>query len=49
MIDGILNLELKILMKKKISIVTPTFNEEKNILKLCDEISKEMKNIPVRL
>ena len=31
-------------MKKKISIVTPTFNEEDNILRLCDEISKEMKN-----
>jgi len=31
-------------MKKKISIVTPTFNEEENIYKLCDEISKEMKN-----
>ena len=29
-------------MNKKISIVTPTFNEEANIYRLCDEISKEM-------
>ena len=29
-------------MNKKISIVTPTFNEEANISRLCDEISKEM-------
>lgn len=30
---------------KKISIVTPTFNEESNIEKLCFEISKEMKKL----
>lgn len=30
-------------MNKKISIVTPTYNEEENISRLCDEISKEMK------
>ena len=29
-------------MKKKISIITPTFNEAENIEKLCEEISKEM-------
>jgi len=29
-------------MSKKISIVTPTFNEEQNIEKLCLEISKEI-------
>ncbi len=29
-------------MNKKISIVTPTFNEEQNIEKLCKEISSEM-------
>ena len=29
-------------MSKKISIVTPTFNEEQNIKKLCLEISKEI-------
>ena len=29
-------------MNKKISIVTPTFNEAANISRLCDEISKEM-------
>ena len=27
----------------KISIVTPTFNEEENIEKLCSEIKNEMK------
>ena len=27
---------------KKISIVTPTFNEENNISELCNVISKEM-------
>lgn len=32
-------------MSKKISIVTPTFNEEENIEKLCTEISKQMKKI----
>ena len=32
-------------MKKKISIVTPTFNEELNIEKLCDLISEEMKKL----
>ena len=31
-------------MTKKISIVTPTFNEEDNIAELCAAISKEMKN-----
>ncbi len=31
-------------MKKKISIVTPTYNEEDNISLLCEAISKEMKN-----
>jgi glycosyltransferase involved in cell wall biosynthesis len=31
-------------MNKKISIVTPTFNEEENISKLCNEISREMQN-----
>ena len=29
-------------MKKKISIVTPTFNEETNISELCNAITKEM-------
>ena len=29
-------------MNKKVSIVTPTFNEEQNIEKLCLEISKEI-------
>jgi glycosyltransferase involved in cell wall biosynthesis len=29
-------------MKKKISIITPTYNEQANIKKLCEEISKEM-------
>ncbi len=32
-------------MSKKISIITPTFNEEKNIEKLCLEISKEMSKL----
>jgi len=32
-------------MSKKISIITPTFNEEKNIEKLCSEISKEMSKL----
>ena len=32
-------------MKKKISIVTPTFNEEKNIEKLCTLISVEMSKL----
>ena len=31
-------------MTKKISIVTPTFNEEDNIAELCAAISKEMQN-----
>ena len=31
-------------MSKKISIVTPTFNEEENIEKLCSEIALQMKN-----
>ena len=30
-------------MTKKISIVTPTFNEEENIEKLCLEIASQMK------
>ena len=29
-------------MKKKISIVTPTYNEHDNMKKLCEEISKEL-------
>ena len=29
----------------KISIVTPTFNEEENIQKLCDEIKSEMEKL----
>ena len=32
-------------MKKTISIVTPTFNEEKNIDKFCNEISETMKKL----
>ena len=32
-------------MKKLISIVTPTFNEESNIEKLCNDISIEMRNL----
>ena len=32
-------------MSKKISIVTPTFNEEENIEKLCLKISEEMKKL----
>jgi polyisoprenyl-phosphate glycosyltransferase len=32
-------------MKKLISIVTPTFNEESNIEKLCNDISFEMRNL----
>ena len=32
-------------MTKKISIVTPTFNEETNIEKLCLSISEEMKKL----
>ena len=32
-------------MKKKISIVTPTYNEESNIEELCNLISKEMKTL----
>jgi len=32
-------------MSKKISIITPTFNEEQNIEKLCLEISKEMSKL----
>ena len=32
-------------MTKKISIITPTFNEEKNIEKLCLKISEEMKKL----
>ena len=32
-------------MKKKISIVTPTFNEELNINKLCNDIASQMKKL----
>ena len=32
-------------MKKKISIVTPTFNEEKNIELLCEKIKAELKSL----
>lgn len=32
-------------MNKKISIITPTFNEELNIEKLCNEISSEMNKV----
>jgi glycosyltransferase involved in cell wall biosynthesis len=32
-------------MKKKISIVTPTFNEESNVEKLCTLIAEEMKKL----
>ena len=32
-------------MKKKISIVTPTFNEELNIEKLCNDIAAQMKKL----
>jgi glycosyltransferase involved in cell wall biosynthesis len=32
-------------MKKLISIVTPTFNEEKNIYSLSKEISVQMQNL----
>ena len=32
-------------MKKLISIVTPTFNEEGNIESLCSSISEEMKKL----
>ena len=32
-------------MKKLISIVTPTFNEEKNIYSLSKEISIQMQNL----
>ena len=32
-------------MKKLVSIVTPTFNEESNIEKLCNDISIEMRNL----
>ena len=39
-----LNQNQKIKMTKKISIVTPTFNEEDNIAELCAAISKEMQN-----
>ena len=36
-------------MTKKISIVTPTFNEEANIEKLCLKISEEMKKLNYEL
>ena len=32
-------------MKKKISIVTPTLNEEKNIELLCEKIKTELKRL----
>ena len=32
-------------MKKKISIVTPTFNEEENIERLCQEIKREVQSL----
>ena len=32
-------------MKKLISIVTPTFNEELNIERLCKSVSNEMSNL----
>ena len=32
-------------MKKFISIVTPTFNEEENILKVCNDIKKVFLNL----
>jgi len=32
-------------MKKKISIVTPTYNEQDNIKKLCEDISHQMKQL----
>ena len=32
-------------MKKKISIVTPTFNEELNIEKLCFDIAEQLKKV----
>ena len=32
-------------MSKLISIVTPTYNEEDNIEKLCEEIKRVMKNL----
>ena len=32
-------------MKKLISIITPTYNEEDNIEKLCSQISQELLNI----
>ena len=32
-------------MKKKISIITPTYNEEKNIEKLYSDIAKEMNKL----
>ena len=32
-------------MKKKISIVTPTFNEEKNIELLCEKIRDQLKKL----
>ena len=31
-------------MNKLISIITPTFNEESNIERLCLDIASEMKN-----
>jgi glycosyltransferase involved in cell wall biosynthesis len=33
-------------MKKKISVVTPLFNEQDNVTELCDRISKVMKSLP---
>jgi len=33
-------------MRKKITIVTPTFNEEGNVAELCDRIAKTMTKLP---
>ena len=33
-------------MRKKISIVTPLFNEEENVLELCDRIEAVMRSQP---
>ena len=33
--------------KSKISIVTPTFNEEQNIEKISNDISSEMKKLDI--
>ncbi|KXU35383.1 dolichol monophosphate mannose synthase [Cephaloticoccus capnophilus] len=33
-------------MKKKITVVTPMFNEEDNVTELCDRVAAVMKNLP---